>query len=150
MTENNDSVNIFLQDKWRPEGKMSVSQLREEVRQWRELWRWLHEDTKYYLQRIGQMCRVVMRNYQGHLGIMLSPIFDLKFIELGTEEKSYDQKDGKYYIETKTMRIPAGMILDIEFISERTPAEESTQVGYVPTPETNQSQKSPFESLLED
>lgn len=145
-----EEINIFAQEKWIPVQKMGLQQLRKEVEQWRTLWSWVHEDTKYYLQRIGQTCRVVMRNYQGHLGTMLAPIFDLKYIELGTVEKTYDQKDGKYYFETKTMRIPAGMILDIEFISERTLAEELTQPSYVPTPEVNQVQKSPFESLLED
>jgi len=142
-------INIFAQDRWTDVKKMSVSQLRDEVGQWRELWRWLHDDTKYYLSKIGQECRVVMRNYQGHLGVMLSPIFDLKYIELGTDEKTYDQKDGKYYFEKKTMRIPAGMILDIEYITEREPAQEVISTAISPTQNDLVSSKSPFDSLLE-
>jgi hypothetical protein len=107
------------QDKFKEIDKMTKDELREEVRIWRNLWSWLDEDTKYYLTKIGKMCRIVTRAYQGYLGRFLQPHFGIKEFELECVKVEYDQNDGKYYEEYKVIRIPVSSLTHFEFIEDR-------------------------------
>lgn len=108
-----------IEGTWTPTKEMTSEQLVAEVEAWRRTWEWTCEDARYYLTKVGQACRVYTRNYKGHFGVMLQPIFRLEELDIGVQEKDWDHATGKYVFETKTMRLPASAILTIEFLSER-------------------------------
>ena len=88
------------------------------------MWSWLGDDVKYFLLRIGSTVRAVRRDYRGSTG----ELGEVKFIphefEIATYEKRYNETDGKYYYETKVVKIPAAAVMFFEFISEQELAEE--------------------------
>ena len=118
------NIGPLYAEQWTPVKDLSKQDMAEEIERWRSLWDWVSEDVKYYLTHVGQDCRVFTRNYTGHLGQMLQPIFKLEGLEVGVCEKAYNHTEGQYRLETKTMRFPASAILTIEFIAESCPFEE--------------------------
>jgi len=104
--------------------KQSKKQLMEECQMWRNIWSWVPTEVKYYVSRVGTMCGVTMRNYKRYLGVLLDTHWDLRELELGVYDKFYDMTDGQYYFEKKIVKVQSGSILDIQWISERTPEAE--------------------------
>jgi len=116
----------------RPLGSLSKEELRQECKGWRNLWQWLPEDCKYYLLRIGTPTRIVTRQYRGYLGVLGQPHFEVSELEVNVVSKEYNSEDGRYYWETKTLRLPVGAIAHIEFLSEREEAEEIGDTSSIP------------------
>jgi len=136
----------LYQQQYKPTDGMSKAELLDEVRTWRNLWTWVEEDSKYYLTKVGQMCRLTTRNYKGHLGRLLTPHFVLKELELEVVEREYNYDDGRYYIEAKTLRIPITQITHIEIISERELAEE---LALPPSSEAQDMSETTLSDVLE-
>lgn len=113
-----------MDDKFAPLDKMSKDELIKEVEKWRVQYTWMHEDLRSMLGNIGKVVRVITRSNTQRLGIMLQPQFELKSIEVGVNEKSYDPNVGEYFIERKTVIIPASGIAGFEVIAERAIFEE--------------------------
>lgn len=99
--------------------EMTVEEMQDEIRKWRAMWSWLDEPVKYHITKIGQLCRYVGRNFKGHLGHFGQPHFQLTEIEMDATEVEYNYDDGKRYLESKTLKIPASNIVQLEFIAER-------------------------------
>tara|TARA_Y100000310_G_scaffold154415_1_gene153987 strand:- start:12536 stop:12955 length:420 start_codon:yes stop_codon:yes gene_type:complete len=117
----------FLERMSSPSKKMSISELRDREETWRALWSWIPDDVKYYILRVGQIVRVIKRDYKGSIGELGSVKFKLDEMELAVYEKSYNQTDNLFYYERKVVKIPAGAImmqefvLDSELVSEEQP-----------------------------
>lgn len=118
-------VKDIFTEQWSPTKSMSRNDLKAECEVWRMLWEWIDQDTKFFLTHVGEVVRIIERNYHGVLGTMLQPRFELKSLEVGTVEKEYSQADGKYYVEKKTAHIPQSNIIKLEFIQQRSLAEET-------------------------
>lgn len=120
---NGDKEDRTLRDlfcgQWPEAKKMSKEDLIEEVKMWRVVASWLTDDVKYYLGHIGEMVRVVRRDYHGFVGDFLVPRFTLKDVEIGVKEKVFDQNEGDYFWESKIVSLPLSSVIDIEFIAER-------------------------------
>ena len=117
-------IKALLFGKFQDIKKMKVTEMREEVQMWRNLWSWVPSEVKYYISRTGQTIGVQIRNYQRYVGPLLSTTWDLVEIEVGVYDKVYNQVDGTYYFERKISKIPAGQIVNFEWISERISEEE--------------------------
>jgi len=118
------SISQFIEELKTPIKKMSPKKLREREEIWRALWSWLSDDVKFFLLRIGSQVRAVRRDYRGTLGELGEVKFAPSEFEIATYEKRYNETDGKYYYETKVVKIPAAAIMFFEFISEQENAEE--------------------------
>lgn len=114
-----------------PINKLSLKQLREREEFWRALWGWIPDEVKYYVYRVGQLVRVYLRNYQGHLGELGAVKFDCAELELEVYEKHWDETTGKYIYEQKTLKVPYGAVMWLETVTEQTEAEavEVPEVG---------------------
>ena len=110
-----------------PTKKLSITELREREDFWRAMWSWLDEDVKYFTLRVGQMFRVMRRDYKGSLGELGAVKFEPKEIELRVYEKSYNYEDGKYYYEQKVVKIPASVMAWTECISTKDLADDVEQ-----------------------
>lgn len=108
---------------------MTLKEKEAEIRHWRNLWSWIEEDTKYYLTKVGSVCRIVTRNYTGYLGTFLQPHFTLKEFEIEVVKREYNYDDGEYYNENKVLRVPISQVTHIEFVSQRElqPKEDLTK-----------------------
>jgi len=104
--------------------KMKLTELREECKMWRNLWGWVPPEVKYYVSRVGQQVRLVLRNYKGNLGTLIDTHWDLKSIEIGMIDKQYDAINDKYYYEKKIIDVNLNAILLLEWIKERKAYEE--------------------------
>jgi len=118
--------------------KLSKDELKQREEFWRALWSWIPDDVKYYVYRIGQIVRVYLRTYKGTTGELGAVKFEPKEIELFVYEKHYDESKGKYFYETKTLKIPYAMLLYLEVI------HESEEVDQVEVPEVES-----IETLME-
>jgi len=121
-----------------PLAKLSKVELLQREEFWRALWSWIPDEVKYYVYRIGQIVRVYLRTYRGTTGELGTVKFEPKEIELFVYEKHFDESKGKYFYETKTLKIPYSMLLYLEVI------HESEEVDLVEIPEIM-----PIESLME-
>jgi len=124
-------IGPLYEEQWKPIKELSKQEMAEEIERWRTLWGWVSEDVKYYLTKIGMMCRVIRGNYSGTFGELLQPKFRLSELEVGVREKTYDHNDGKYYMETKIVKLDANRLIDIEFISERKLYVEAEDIDLV-------------------
>lgn len=82
---------------------------------------WLDPKVKELLDRTGSIVRVVRRDYHPFLGELLEARWELKSVDVGVYEKTYDQSEGKYYFEKKIIRLDTGGTVNFEFITERKP-----------------------------
>lgn len=108
-----------------PLSKLTKLELKQREEFWRALWGWIPDEVKYYVYRVGQICRVYLRTYRGTMGELGEVKFELKELELFVYEKHYDESKGKYFYETKTLKIPNQVLLYLEVIHE---SEEVEQV----------------------
>ncbi|MBW2562002.1 MAG: hypothetical protein JRE40_14275 [Deltaproteobacteria bacterium] len=122
-----------------PVNKFKLSELQEREEFWRALWSWIPEDVKYFVLRIGQLVRVVRRDYKGSIGELGEVKFEAKELELAVYEKQYNYNDGKYYYEKKVLKIPYSAVFWLEFINEQQLAEEVDAYEVEPIPETEAS-----------
>jgi len=118
------SISQFIEELKTPVKSMSVTKLREREEIWRALWSWLGDDVKYFVLRIGSQVRAVRRDYKGSTGELGEVKFVPSEFEIATYEKRYNETDGKYYYETKVVKIPAAAIMFFEFISEQESADD--------------------------
>jgi len=118
------SISQFIEELKTSPKKMSPKKLREREEIWRALWSWLSDDVKYFLLRIGSMVRAIRRDYKGTTGELGEVKFIPSEFEIATYEKRYNETDGKYYYETKVVKIPASAIMFFEFISEQESADD--------------------------
>jgi len=126
----------FLRGMQTPVSKFKLSELQEREEFWRALWSWIPEDVKYFVLRIGQLVRIVRRDYKGSIGELGEVKFEAKELELAVYEKQYNYNDGKYYYERKVIKIPYAAVMWLEFISEQQLAEEVDTYEIEPIPET--------------
>ena len=129
------SISQFIEELKTPIKSMSVKKLREREEIWRALWSWLSDDVKYFLLRIGSVVRIARRDYKSSTGELGEVKFVPSEFEVATYEKRYNETDGKYYYETKVIKIPAGGVLWLEFISEQQSAEDVDQYEVAPIEE---------------
>jgi len=118
------TINQFIEELKTPVKSMTVKKLREREETWRALWSWLPDDVKYFVLRIGSTVRAVRRDYKGTFGELGEVKFVPSEFEIATYEKRYNELDGKYYYETKVVKIPAAAVMFFEFVSEQELAEE--------------------------
>jgi len=129
------SISQFIEELKTPVKRMTIKKLREREEIWRALWSWLGDDVKYFLLRIGSTVRVVRRDYRGTTGELGEVKFTPSEFEIATYEKRYNETDGKYYYETKVVKMPASTVMFFEFISESQSAEEIDQYELQPLEE---------------
>ena len=120
---------ILTQSKFPELRKQTKKELLEECKMWRNLWGWIPSEVKYYAARTGQMLGVQVRNYHRYIGVLLESHWELREVEIGTQEKIYDQNTGSYFFERKIVRLPVGQIVAWDWIKER---EEMPSEEYVP------------------
>ena len=125
---------ILTQSKFPELSKQTKAELLEECKMWRNIWGWIPSEVKYYASRTGQLCGIQIRNYHRYLGVLLETKWELKEMEIGTQEKIYDQNTGAYFFERKIVRLPVGQIVSWDWIKEReeVAAEEGVSI---PEPE---------------
>lgn len=128
----------FLEGLQTPIKKLGVRQLRKREEFWRAMWSWLDEDVKYFTLRVGQLFRVMRRDYKGSVGELGAVKFEPSEIELAVYEKSYNYEDGKYYYEQKIVKIPASVMAWTESISTKDLAEDVEQFAVENIPETEE------------
>ena len=121
-----------------PLTKLSKEELKQREEFWRALWSWIPDEVKYYVYRIGSIVRVYLRTYRGTMGELGAVKFAPTELELFVYEKHYDESKGKYFYETKTLKIPYTQLLYLEVI------HESEEVDAVEIPEVE-----PIPELLE-
>ena len=112
-----------------PLTKLSKEELKQREEFWRALWSWIPDEVKYYVYRIGSIVRVYLRTYRGTMGELGAVKFAPTELELFVYEKHYDESKGKYFYETKTLKIPYVQLLYLEVI------HESEEVDTVNVPE---------------
>ena len=112
-----------------PLHKLSKLDLLQREEFWRALWSWIPDEVKYYVYRIGSIVRVYLRTYRGTMGELGAVKFAPTELELFVYEKHYDESKGKYFYETKTLKIPYVQLLYLEVI------HESEEVDTVNVPE---------------
>ena len=122
-----EDIKQLLLGKFQDLKKMKLTELREEVQMWRNIWQWVPSDVKYYVSRTGQTIGVQIRNYQRYVGPLLDTKWELKEIEIGVYDKVYNQVDGVYYYERKISKLPVGQIVAFDWIAERKSEDELTQ-----------------------
>ena len=122
-----EDIKQLLLGKFQDLKKMKLTELREEVQMWRNIWQWVPSDVKYYVSRTGQTIGVQIRNYQRYVGPLLDTKWELKEIEIGIYDKVYNQTDGAYYYERKISKLPVGQIVAFDWIAERKSEDELTQ-----------------------
>ena len=122
-----EDIKQLLLGKFQDLKKMKLTELREEVQMWRNIWQWVPSDVKYYVSRTGQTIGVQIRNYQRYVGPLLDTKWELKEIEIGIYDKVYNQVDGAYYYERKISKLPVGQIVAFDWIAERKSEDEITQ-----------------------
>lgn len=121
-----------------PTHKICKADLQQREEFWRALWSWIPDEVKYYVYRIGSIVRVYLRTYRGTMGELGAVKFKPEEVELFVYEKHFDENKGKYFYETKTLKIPYAMLLYLEVI------HESEEVEVVERPEIQ-----PLETLME-
>lgn len=121
------SPKALLGKEWRPIKSLGVKQLRSELEAWRSLSTWIDDVTRYYLSNMGQMVRIVRRDYKGYLGDFLGAKFILDEVEVGVYDKVYDQNLGRYFQEKKIIKVGEGSVVSMEFIQERHEAIEADE-----------------------
>ena len=110
-------------------------EIREEVEMWRMLWEYTSEDARYYLRRVGLVVRFMSRQFKGILGTFLKPVLTVEGFEVQVQEKEYDATEGRYFNESKTVKLPASSVVYLEFIQERERREEEEEreeEGFMP------------------
>jgi hypothetical protein len=142
-----DPARYLLRGPWPDIKKMSKKELIEECRMWRNVWQWIPDEVKYYVSRTGQTVGVTMRNYKRLLGILLETHWTLREIEIGTYDKVYDQRDGRYYFERKIVKINANALIDLQWIAERTPEEEILEEATKRKPQSVETERFTQEDL---
>tara|TARA_Y100000310_G_scaffold335926_1_gene419175 strand:- start:4444 stop:4875 length:432 start_codon:yes stop_codon:yes gene_type:complete len=104
--------------------KMTETELREELAQFRVMWSWVPEDLKYWLHKVGSLGRLVTRNYEGYLGRIMQPHFKLTDIEIEVTKDEFNYEEGRHYLESKTVRFPVSQLTHFEFINAQELVEE--------------------------
>ena len=115
----------FIERMKTPINKMGVKELREREASWRALWSWIPDNVKYLVYRIGSDVRILRRDYKGSVGELGAISLEVSQYEVTVYAKQYNETDGKFYFETKTLLIPSGAVMMLEFIHEREPVEEA-------------------------
>lgn len=119
-----ESIASFVEEMKTPIKKMGVKELRKREETWRSLWSWIPDNVKYLIYRIGSEVRLVRRDYKGAIGTLGEVKFEPEQYEVTVFEKRYNEMDGKFWYEKKTVLIPVGSTLMLEFIHERQLADE--------------------------
>lgn len=122
-----DETYVPFQTAFKPLDELSFEELRGEIASWRNLWTWVDENVKAYLARIGEPVRLITRNYKGFFGVMQTPHFDLKEVEVAVEGKEYDYNTGNYFWERKVVRLPVSAIVWFEYVQDRAPIEDDVK-----------------------
>jgi len=107
-----------------PIAKLGVKELREREATWRALWSWIPDNVKYLVYRIGSEVRILRRDYKGSVGELGGITFEATQYEVTVYAKQYNENDGRFYFENKTILIPQGTVMMLEFIADREPVEE--------------------------
>lgn len=81
-------------------------------------------EVKYFVARTGKEMALTLRNYQRYIGQLLSTKWKLEEVEIGTYDKVYDHRDGRYYFEKKIVKLNASAILDVQWIEQRIAEDE--------------------------
>ena len=105
--------------KFTPIKKLKLSELKEEVQMWRNIWQWVPTPIKYYVSRTGQQIGIQVRNYKRYVGVLLDTTWELQEIEIGVYDKVYDQVTGEHFFERKICKMPIGQIVAFDWIAER-------------------------------
>ena len=125
-------------------GEMSAEDLAIEVEGWRAVMGMLPREILEWLARHHEICRFTLRNYSGHLGLLLNVKFEPVEYVLGTREAAFDSLRGVRLVENKTMTIPASTVLLFESIEEQAdynPETEETALAKVSLEPTNSGGK---------
>ena len=114
----------FIERMQTPISKMGVKELRQREASWRALWSWIPENVKYLVYRIGSEVRILKRDYKGYIGELGAVAFEASQYEVHVYAKQYNETDGKFYFENKTLLIPSGAVMFLEFVHDRESADE--------------------------
>jgi len=130
-----ETLGALLLGQWGDADRMSKADLQSEVKLWRAVVSWLDDDTKHYLAHMGQLVRVVRRDYHGFLGEFIRPMLTLKGVAVNVYEEFYDNNVGHKVGEQKIVELTTGAIVNIEFIEYRrildaTDEEELGKMGF--------------------
>lgn len=117
-------ISDFVEKMKLPPSKFGIRELRKREETWRALWSWIDDEVKYYVLRAGSTMRILKRDYKAAIGEVGSVKFKIDEIELIVYDKSYNYTDGKYYFESKVLKIPASAIMMQEFILDSELVEE--------------------------
>jgi len=114
----------FIERMQTPIKKMGVKELRQREASWRALWSWIPENVKYLVYRIGSEVRILKRDYKGSIGELGAVSFEASQYEVSVYAKQYNETEGRFYFENKTLLIPSGAVMMLEFVHDKEPADE--------------------------
>lgn len=115
----------MLNGPWEPIASLTEAQAREELETWRLIGGYLSDEARYYLAHIGDLCRVTRRDYKSSVGTFIQPVLRMGGVQVGVDEKVYDQSAGKWYWERRITTYEPSAIYALDFIAERIEAEDS-------------------------
>ena len=120
-------VRTFLTIEKPEVGDMDAESLAIEVEGWRAVMGMLPREILEWLARHHELCRFTLRNYNGHLGLLLNVKFEPVEYVIGTREAAFDSLRGVRLVEQKTMTIPASTVLLFESIEEQSEYSPETE-----------------------
>lgn len=99
--------------------KVDVEELKKELERYKTFYENTPEEVRYFVERIGQLTRIVRRDLKDYVGILLGATFEIKTVEVGVEEEIKEYARGVKVFERKVIKIPFSNLADIEFIFDR-------------------------------
>lgn len=124
---------------------MKRDDIEKELLLFRNIWTWVDEEARAWLCHIRQPVNLVRRDYKILKGVLGSPHFDIKSVDVDVEEEITNYHKGTLTIEVKTVTIPINQLVDYEFIH----AEEVMPMPKEPWQEAQEKEVQQLEKLVE-
>ena len=106
-------------------GSMTTEQLAMEVEGWRAVIGTLPLNVSQWLARLHEECRFVLRNNQGHAGILVNARFEAVEYTIMERALTFDSLSGHQMVETKEVTVPASGVSYYEFIEDASPFDRA-------------------------
>ena len=114
-------VREFLSMDKSPTVSMTSEELVSECEGWRLVMGMLPREIMEWLARMHEVVRFTKRNYQGHIGVLLSVKFEPVEYVIGLDEAAFDSLHGIRVLESKQITLPASAIMYFEAIHDSQP-----------------------------
>ena len=107
--------------------EMTPEQLALEVEGWRAVIGTLPLNVSQWLARMHEECRFVLRNNQGHAGILVGIRFEVTEYTVYERALTFDSLSGQQVVEDKETTMPASGVSFYEFIHDQNPFNRAAE-----------------------